>query len=95
MVNTARSPGFRAPGTAHSTQMVNDRFPARSIYGFEMVDVRPAGVAPRRQSIVYAESNHSGFQRIFGDFTSMQTLAVYRPLLIRNKPADLTATNED
>jgi hypothetical protein len=23
---------------AHSARMVNDRFPARSIYGFEMVD---------------------------------------------------------
>jgi len=63
--------------------MVNDRFRAASIYGFEMVDASDA-LAFRRQSNIYAESNHSIFQRIFDAFTSMQTLAVYRALLVRN-----------
>jgi hypothetical protein len=39
------------------------------------------------QSKIYAESNHSGFQKIFGDFTSMETLPIYRRLLVRNKAA--------
>jgi len=37
----------------------------------------------RRQSIIYAESNESGFPQIFGYLTSMQTLALYRRLLTR------------
>src|SRR5882757_1603910 len=41
----------------------------------------------RHQSNIYAESNHSDFPRIFDAFTSMQTLAVYRALLVRNQPA--------
>lgn len=65
--------------------MVNVGFPARSIYGFEMVDARLAGIFLRHQSKIYAESNQYNFQRIFVDFTSMQTLAVYRRLLVRNK----------
>jgi hypothetical protein len=36
-----------------------------------------------RQSKVYTESNHSDFWQIFGDLTSMQTLAIYRRLLVR------------
>src|SRR5436190_2239899 len=36
--NSVYSRGFNLSRDAHSTQMVNDRFPARSIYGFEMVD---------------------------------------------------------
>jgi hypothetical protein len=36
---------------------------------------------------IYAESNHCNFQRIFGDFTSMETLLIYRELLVRNKAA--------
>jgi hypothetical protein len=35
------------------------------------------------QSKIYTESNHSDFGQIFGDLTSMQTLAIYRRLLIR------------
>jgi Family of unknown function (DUF5330) len=42
-----------------------------------------------RQSKIYAESNRCGFQKIFGDFTSMQTLAIYRGLLVRNKASGL------
>jgi hypothetical protein len=40
--NTVHSPGFHAPHDVHSTRMVNDRFRAASIYGFEMVDARAA-----------------------------------------------------
>jgi uncharacterized protein DUF5330 len=68
--------------------MVNDRFRAASIYGFEMVDARAAQsfrAIVRHQSKIYVESNHSGFQKIFGDFTSMETLPIYRRLLVRNK----------
>jgi hypothetical protein len=37
----------------------------------------------RHQSKIYTESNQSGFSQIFGDLTSMQTLAIYRRLLVR------------
>jgi hypothetical protein len=72
--------GFDAPRDAHSTRMVNDRFRAASIYGFEMVDARArtnfhAIVA--HQSKIYAESNHSNFGKIFGRFTSIETLRIY------------------
>ena len=36
--NTVHSRGFDPFHGVHSTRMVNDRFPAESIYGFEMVD---------------------------------------------------------
>jgi len=48
---------------------------------------RPFCRTRRRQSKIYVESNDSNFQLIFGDFISMQTLAIYRRLLLRNKPA--------
>jgi hypothetical protein len=35
------------------------------------------------QSKIYAESNQSNFPQIFGGLISMQTLAIYRPLLVR------------
>src|SRR5260370_40626521 len=48
---------------------------------------RASGVqAPRRyQSKIYIESNQKDFQPIFGEFTSMQTLTIYRRLLVRSK----------
>jgi hypothetical protein len=70
--------------------MVNDRFRAESIYGFEMVDAgaaRPFHAMMGHQSKIYAESIQSGFRKIFGDFISMQILAIYRRLLIRSKAA--------
>jgi hypothetical protein len=71
--------------------MVNDRFPARSIYGFEMVD---APIEPH--FLVIADINRkftpNQIIRIFGEFTSMQTLPIYRRLLVRNKAAGTTAT---
>src|SRR6266404_5938429 len=39
----------------------------------------------RHQSKIYTESNHSDFTSIFGDLTSMQTLAIYRRLLVQNQ----------
>jgi hypothetical protein len=32
---------------------------------------------------IYTESNESDFPQIFGGLISMQTLAIYRPLLVR------------
>jgi hypothetical protein len=37
----------------------------------------------RHQSKIYTESNQSHFPQIFGDLTSMQTLALYRRLLVK------------
>jgi hypothetical protein len=67
-------------------RMVNVRFPDRTGYGFEMVDARKAFRAlaeSRHQSKIYTESNQSHFPQIFGDLTSMQTLALYRRLLVK------------
>jgi hypothetical protein len=80
--NTVHSRGFRGPRGPHLARMVNDRFRAASIYGFEMVDAAAARTF-RHQSNIYAESNRSDFSRIFRAFTSTQTLAVYRALLVR------------
>jgi hypothetical protein len=44
--------------------------------------VAPAGESPH-QSKIYAESNQSDFTQIFGELISMQTLAIYRRLLVR------------
>ncbi len=44
------------------------------------------------QSKIYTESNHSGFWPIFGDFTSMQTLPIYRRLLRKGLIARSIAT---
>jgi hypothetical protein len=67
--------------------MVNVGFPARLRYGFEVVDAQASGFhAPGAyQSKIYTESNQSDFQLIFGEFTSMQTLTIYRRLLVRSK----------
>jgi hypothetical protein len=78
---------FRTPGPDHSMRMVNDGFPARIGYGFEiMVDRRDTRhfAEIRHQSKIYTESIHSDFPQIFGDLTSMQTLALYRRLLVRD-----------
>jgi hypothetical protein len=37
---TVHSPAFAQSSGAHSTRMVNDRFPPAASYGFEMVDAR-------------------------------------------------------
>jgi hypothetical protein len=67
-------------------QMVNAGFPERTGYGFEMVDARRVSRAfaeSPHQSKIYTESNQSDFPQIFGDLTSMQTLAIYRRLLVK------------
>jgi hypothetical protein len=67
-------------------QMVNAGFPQRVQYGFEMVDAcrRIRSITgSRRQSKIYVESNQSDFSQIFRDLTSMQTLAIYRRLLVK------------
>jgi hypothetical protein len=71
--------------------MVNVRFPERSGYGFEMVDAPAHPLAfteSRHQSKIYTESNRRAFPQIFGDLTSMQTLAIYRRLLIKSRLRD-------
>ena len=80
------SPVFRMPWPDHSIRMVNVGFPARIRYGFEMVDTRGARHFTEipRQSKIYTESIQSDFPQIFGDLTSMQTLALYRRLLVRD-----------
>ena len=81
----------------HSMQMVNAGFPQRVQYGFEMVDVcgRIRSITgSRHQSKIYAESNQSDFSQIFRDFTSMQTLAIYRRLLVKDELRDQPQRNK-
>jgi Family of unknown function (DUF5330) len=51
-----------------------------------MVDARNACHPSKasRQSKIYSESNQADFPRIFGALSSMQSLAIYRGLLIEN-----------
>jgi Family of unknown function (DUF5330) len=48
----------------------------------------------RHQSKIYTESNHSDFWRIFGQLSSMQTLAIYARLLVRTDCGDQTARDK-
>jgi hypothetical protein len=66
--------------------MVNVGFPPLNCYGFEMVDAANVRFRARKrhQSKIYTESNQSDSSRIFGDLSSMETLAVYRRLLVVN-----------
>src|SRR6202051_1711703 len=47
----------------------------------------------RHQLKIYTESNRSAFWQIFPDLTSMQTLAIYRGLLVRNRLRDQSQRN--
>jgi hypothetical protein len=69
--------------------MVNDEFPCRRPYGFEMVDAPSASPwrAKAHQSKIYAESNQSDFRQFFAELISMQTLAIYRALLVKGSTA--------
>jgi hypothetical protein len=49
-----------------------------------MVDRSETGES-RHQSKIYTESNQSGFSPIFDDLSSMQTLAMYRRLLVGDR----------
>jgi hypothetical protein len=73
--------------------MVNAKFPKRNWYGFEMVD-DCLQLPWRHQSKIYGESNRSAFLQIFGDFASMQILAVYRRLLRKGSIARSIAADE-
>jgi Family of unknown function (DUF5330) len=78
--------------------MVNVGFPERTGYGFERVDARGAAALfaeSRYQSKIYTESNHSNFSHIFGDLTSMQTFAIYRQLLVRDRLRDRNKIERD
>jgi hypothetical protein len=44
----------------------------------------PAGGEGRRQSKIYTESNQADFPQIFRELSSMQTLALYRRLLVKD-----------
>jgi hypothetical protein len=77
--------------------MVNAGFPQRVRYGFEMVDARKlirSITGSRHQSKIYAKSNQSNFSQIFRDSTSMQTLAIYRRLLIKDQLRDQPQRNK-
>src|SRR5579859_2717479 len=66
-------------------RMVNTGFPA----GFGMVSkwwMRLCRQITRQnlhQSKIYVESNHSNFSQILDDLTSMQTLPIYRRLIVK------------
>jgi hypothetical protein len=78
--------------------MVNIGFPPPARYGFETMDAPGAPVRShypgenRHQSKIYTESNQPDFSQIFGDFTSMQTLTIYRRLLVQNGLREIAAT---
>jgi hypothetical protein len=76
--------------------MVNARFPERPAYGFEMVDAPASRISCRRrhQSKIYTESNQSDYRQIFGGLTSMQILALYRRLLVRDRLQDRSRRNQ-
>src|SRR3984893_3667156 len=48
----------------------------------------------RHQSKIYAESNQSDFSQFFRDLTSMQTLAIYRRLLVKDQLRDQPQRNK-
>jgi hypothetical protein len=65
--------GFRAGGLMVSKWWMRQR-------------VAPSRESPH-QSKIYTESNQSDFTPIFGELISMQTLAIYRPLLVKGSIA--------
>ncbi len=73
-------------------QMVNAGFPEPAGYGFERVDVAGTWREVSHQWKIYTESNQWDFSRIFDVLSSMQTLAIYRRLLVRGLIARPTAT---
>jgi hypothetical protein len=66
--------------------MVNVGFPGPAGVWFRNGGRRRAirgFAASRHQSKIYIESNQSDFRQIFADLTSMQTLAIYRRLVVK------------
>jgi hypothetical protein len=72
---TAPSWEFRALRELHLAQMVNDRFPARQSYGFEMVDAPPAAAFGR----------FSGINRKFTPNRIFQIFCEFLPNLLQCK----------
>jgi hypothetical protein len=60
--------GSESPRGVHSTRMVNARFPARSIYGFEMVDGRTAP-GLRVRAAINRKFTPNRMIAIFGEFS--------------------------
>jgi hypothetical protein len=83
---TASSQGFRTtrdrPFDADGERSVSRTMPVWFRNGAHL-PARPFHRKIRHQSKIYTESNDSDFSPIFGDLTSMQTLAIYRRLLVR------------
>ena len=78
--NTVHRRGFDAPRDAHSTRMVNDRFRAASIYGFEMVDARA-----RTNFHAIVRPSIENLRRI----ESFQFWENFRPLYLNRNTSDL------
>jgi hypothetical protein len=84
---TAGSPGFHAP-----RQGSFGADGERQVSGLNPVWFRNGGCARDacafaenwHQSKIYTKSNDSDFSQILADLTSMQTLAIYRRLLVRD-----------
>src|SRR5829696_8295171 len=80
--NTVHSREFHVPHDVHSTRMVNDRFRAASVYGFELVDARAArNFAPWWPSI-------ENLRRI----ESLQFSANFCRLYLNGNTSDLSTT---
>jgi hypothetical protein len=94
-----QTPGIRAgsesPRDAHSTRMVNARFPARSIYGFEMVDGRTAPTL-RAMVAINRKFTPNRMIAIFSEFSATlpqrKNFRFIDGCYSGNKPAGLTAT---
>jgi hypothetical protein len=63
------SPTFHASLNAHSARMVNDRFRAASIYGFEMVDARAARTL-RAMVVINRKFTPNRIIAIFSEFSA-------------------------
>jgi restriction endonuclease len=73
---------FRAPHGLHSARMVNDRFPVRPIYGFEMVD------APLRLLFQHWTSSIENLRRI----ESLRFSASFRRIYFNENTYALSTT---
>jgi hypothetical protein len=71
--------------------MVNVGFPPTVRYGFEMVDAPDASKHGKisHQSKIYSESISQVFSRIFESLNSMQTLAIYRRLVVQGTDCEI------
>jgi hypothetical protein len=77
------SRGFNPSRGAHSARMVNDRFPARPIYGFEMVD------APIRPTFSCSAASIENLRRI----ESFEISANFRRIYLNANTCDLSTAD--